>query len=447
MRVVIIGAGQVGTSIAANLARDHDVVVIEADAESAEQLKFELDVLSVHGDGTSLAVQESAGVGDADMLIASTDDDRTNLVACGTAKTLGDPFTIARTKSVEYLRTWERQRGAFGANYVVCSDLLTAENIVRIIGLPAAIDLDPFAGGLVYMAEFEIEAGSPIAGQTVSEADRFDSLTFAGVFRDEALIVPGGGTRIETGDRTVVIGRPESVQNFAMDVAPGTTPDDADDIVIAGGTQIGYHTARLLEERGFKPRLLEADEDRARELAEKLPKTVVMHHDATDTDFLLREHVDESDVLVAAMHSDERNLLTSILAERLGVSRVIATVDNTEYVDLFEEIGIDVAINPRDVTAEEITRFSFESVAENLAVLENDQAEVLELELTADSGMIGKTLEELDRELDGQFVVGAITRDNSFVTPRGDTVLEVGDHVVVFVETEFADDLMELLSE
>ena len=447
MRVVIIGAGQVGTSIAANLARDHDVVVIEADAESAEQLKFELDVLSVHGDGTSLAVQESAGVGDADMLIASTDDDRTNLVACGTAKTLGDPFTIARTKSVEYLRTWERQRGAFGANYVVCSDLLTAKNIVRIIGLPAAIDLDPFAGGLVYMAEFEIEAGSPIAGQTVSEADRFDSLTFAGVFRDEALIVPGGGTRIETGDRTVVIGRPESVQNFAMDVAPGTTPDDADDIVIAGGTQIGYHTARLLEERGFKPRLLEADEDRARELAEKLPKTVVMHHDATDTDFLLREHVDESDVLVAAMHSDERNLLTSILAERLGVSRVIATVDNTEYVDLFEEIGIDVAINPRDVTAEEITRFSFESVAENLAVLENDQAEVLELELTADSGMIGKTLEELDRELDGQFVVGAITRDNSFVTPRGDTVLEVGDHVVVFVETEFADDLMELLSE
>jgi len=447
MRVVIIGAGQVGTSIAANLASDHDVVVIEADAESAEQLKFELDVLSVHGDGTSLAVQESAGVGDADMLIASTDDDRTNLVACGTAKTLGDPFTIARTKSVEYLRTWERQRGAFGANYVVCSDLLTAENIVRIIGLPAAIDLDPFAGGLVHMAEFEIEEGSPIAGHTVAEADRFDSLTFVGVFRDEALLVPGGATRIETGDRTVVIGNPESVQNFAMDVAPGTTPDDADDIVIAGGTQIGYHAARLLEERGFKPRLLEADEDRARELAEELPKTVVMHHDATDTDFLLREHVDEADVLVAAMHSDERNLLTSILAERLGVDRVIATVDNTEYVELFEEIGIDVAINPRDVTAEEITRFSFESVAENLAVLENDQAEVLELELTADGAMVGKTLEELDRELDAQFVVGAITRDNSFVTPRGDTVLEVGDHVVVFVETEFADDLMELLSE
>lgn len=445
MRVVIIGAGQVGTSIAANLASDHDVVVIEADAESAEQLQFELDVLSIHGDGTSLAVQESAGVDEADMLIASTDDDRTNLVACGTAKTLGDPFTIARTKSVEYLRTWERQRGAFGADYVVCSDLLTAENAVRIIGLPAAIDLDPFAGGLVHMAEFEIEEGSPIAGQTVAEADRFDSLTFAGVFRDETLLIPGGGTRIETGDRTVVIGSPESVQSFAMDVAPGETPDNADEIVIAGGTQIGYHTARLLEERGFNPRLLEADEERARELAEELPKTVVMNHDATDTDFLTREHVDEADVLVAAMHSDERNLLTSILAERLGVARVIATVDNTEYVTLFEEIGIDVAINPRDVTAEEITRFSFESVAENLAVLENDQAEVLELELTGDSGMVGKTLQELDRELDAQFVVGAITRENTFVTPRGDTVLEAGDHVVVFVETEFADDLMGLL--
>jgi trk system potassium uptake protein TrkA len=447
MRVVIIGAGQVGTSIAANLAADHDVVVIESDAESAEQLQFELDVLSIHGDGTSLAIQEAAEVGEADMLIASTDDDRTNLVACGTAKTLGDPFTIARTKSVEYLRTWERKQGAFGADFVVCSDLLTAENIVHVIGLPAAIDLDPFAGGLVHMAEFEIEEGSHIAGQTVAEADQFDSLTFAGVFRDGNVVIPSGATRIEVGDRTVVIGSPESVQAFAMDVAPGETPDDADDIVIAGGTQIGYHTARLLEERGFNPRLLEGDEDRARELAEDLPKTVVMNHDATDTDFLTRENIDKADVLVAAMHSDERNLLTSILAGRLGVSRVIATVNNTEYVELFEEIGIDVAINPRDVTSEEITRFSFENVAENLAVLENDQAEVLELEITADNGIVGKTLEELDSELDGQFVVGAITRGNSFVTPRGDTALKAGDHVVVFVETEFADDLMGQLCE
>ncbi|MFT4946698.1 MAG: trk system potassium uptake protein TrkA [Natronomonas sp.] len=442
MRVVIIGAGEVGTSIAANLSQDHDVVVIEDDENRAEQLKYELDILSIAGDGTSMETQEAGNVADADMFIACTDDDRTNLVACGTAKTLGDPFTIARVKSIEYLRTWERKHGAFGADHVVCSDLLTAENIVRVIGLPTAIDLDLFVGGLVHMAEFEIVEGSPVAGQTVAEADRFDSLTFAGLFCDDKLVIPDGETVIETGNRAVVIGSPESVRAFGSDIAPDDRADRTNDVVIAGGTEIGYHTARILEEQSTKPRLIELDEQRARALAEDLPNTIVMQHDVTDTDFLAREHVDESDVMIAAMNSDERNLLVAVLAKRLGVERVIAVVDNTEYVTLFEEIGIDVAINPRDVTAEDITRFSFENVAENLAVLENDQAEVLELQIDEDSTMAGKTIQELDGELAGRFVVGAITREGSLITPRGSTELHAGDKIVVFVETAFADELM-----
>jgi len=442
MHVVIIGAGEVGTSIAATLSNDHDVVVVEQDANRAEQLKYELDVLSIAGDGTTADILEEASVEKADMFIACTDDDRANLVACGTAKTIGEPFTIARTKSMDYLRTWERTRTAFGVDYLVCSNLLTAENIVRVIGLPAAIDVDPFVGGEIHMAEFEITSDCPITGQTVAEADRFDSLTFAGLFRDGAMLVPDGSTVIQGGDRAVVIGSPESVHNFAMDLQPAKTPDEADDIVIAGGTEIGYHTARLLEDRGLKPRLIEADGERARTLAEDLPNSVVMEHDATDTDFLTREHVDEADVLVAAMASDERNLLVAVLAKRLGVGRVMAIVDNTEYVALFEEIGIDVAVNPREITAEEITRFSFESAAENLSVLENDQAEVLEFEIGPDSGFVDRSIQDLDADLDGRFVVGAIVRDHEYVIPRGDTVFEPGDSVVIFVETAFADDLM-----
>ncbi|WP_336328490.1 Trk system potassium transporter TrkA [Halovenus sp. HT40] len=442
MRVVIIGAGLVGTSIAANLAADNDVIVVEDDPDRADQLQFDLDILSILGDGTSLATLQEAEVDDADMFIACTGDDRTNLVACGTAKTLGDPFTIARVKSAEYLRTWQRKHGAFGADHLVCSDLLTAENIVRVTGLPAAIDLDPFADGLVHMAEFEITADSPVASQTVAEADRFKSLTFAGLFRDGSVLIPGGETRIEAGDRAVVIGSPASVRGFSNDLNPSTTPDKADDIVIAGGSEIGYHTARLLEERESKSRLIERDETRARELAEELSGTVVMHQDATDVDFLSREHVDEADIVIATMPSDERNLLVAVLAKRLGVDRVIAVVNNDEYVTLFEEIGIDVAVNPRGVTAEEITRFSFESVAENLSVLENDQAEVLELELDSDSSMVGYTIRELDSELSGQFVVGALTRGGTLITPRGDTTLEAGDHVIIFVETSFADEII-----
>ena len=441
MRTVIVGAGEVGTSIARSLAPAHDVVVIDIDADRAEQLKYELDVMTLSGDGTSLSVLRTADVASADLFIASTDDDRTNLVAAETAKTLADPFTIARTKSVEYLRTWELTRAAFGVDFMVCSDLLSAENVVRVVGLPSAVDVDPFAGGLVQMAEFEIDAASPVAGQTIAEADRFESLTFAGLFRGDDLILARGETAIEAGDRAVVIGSPESVQAFASDIAPAATPGEADEIVIIGGSEIGYQTARLLEERSLAPRLIEQDHDRARQLAEMLPDTLVMEHDATDTEFLAREHVDEADIVVAALDSDERNLLVSVLAKRLGTDRVVAIVDNDEYVTLFEEIGIDVAINPRQVTAEEITRFTHSGVAENIAVLEGDQAEVLELQLTDASELINRPISEVAADLEADVVFGAITRSGTLITPRGDTELCAGDHIVVFVETAFVEEL------
>lgn len=444
MQVVMIGAGEVGTSIAASLAASHDVVVIDVDPDRTEELKYEHDVLTVAGDGTASEIQRSANVPDADMVIACTDDDQTNLVACGTSKTLGDAFTIARVKNTEYLRTWERNQSAFGVDFMVCTDLQTAENIVRIIGLPAAIDVDPFAGGLVQMAEFELLEESPVVGQTVAEADRFDSLTFVGIFRDGEMILPRGDTDILAGDRTVVIGSPESIQLFATDIAPQETPDRADEIVILGGSEIGYQTARILEERNMESRVIEQDTKRARWLAENLPNTTVLEHDGTDTEFLMREHVDEADIVIAALESDERNLLISVLAKRLGVDRVVAIVDSPDYITLFQEIGIDVAINPRTVTAEEIIRFTYESVAENIAVLENDQAEVLELELSEGSRLVGKPIKDLVKEIDGRFVIGAITRGKSLISPRGDTVLHPGDHVIMLVEMEFASELASL---
>ncbi|MFO7926250.1 MAG: Trk system potassium transporter TrkA [Halobacteriota archaeon] len=444
MQVVIIGAGEVGTSIAASLAAAHDIVVIDVDPDRTEELKYEHDVLTVAGDGTASEIQETANVPDSDIVIACTDDDQTNLVACGTSKTLGEAFTIARVKNTEYLRTWEREQTAFGVDFMVGTDLLTAENIVRIIGLPAAIDVDPFAGGLVQMAEFELPEESPIVGQTVAEADRFESLTFVGLFRNKEMILPRGDTDIVAGDRAVVIGSPESIQLFATDLAPQVTPDRTDDIVILGGSEIGYHTARILEERELGSRLIEQDTKRARWLAEKLPKTTVLEHDGTDTEFLTREHVDEADIVIAALESDERNLLTSVLAKRLGVDRVVAVVDSPDYITLFQEIGIDVAINPRTVTAEEIIRFTYESVAENIAVLENDQAEVLELELSESSHLVGKPIEDLAKEIDGRFVIGAITRGRSLISPRGDTVLHPGDHVIILVEMELASELASL---
>ncbi|MFC4551576.1 MULTISPECIES: Trk system potassium transporter TrkA [Halorussus] len=436
MRVIIVGAGEVGSSIAASLADLHEVVVVDTDSERVDALTYSLDVLAIQGDGTSLSTLRQAGVEQADMIIASTDDDETNLVACGTAKTVDDPFTIARVKNVDYLETWQHaeDQRAFGVDFMVCTNLLAAQDIVRVIGLPAARDVDPFAGGIVQMAEFEVSEESPIADLTVRDADRFDSLTFAAILRDDDVTIPRGETRIAAGDKVIVIGSPESVQGFAREVAPTETPSQNEDLVIIGGSEIGYHTARLLEERGLHPRLIERDAERARELAEQLPNTVVMESDATDAEFLAREHVGEADAVVATLENDEKNLLVSILAKQLGARRTVAVVETTEYVSLFETVGVDVGINPREVTAEEITRFTRELHTENVALIENDRAEVLEIEVDGESVLVGRPIREAVADMPEGFVLGAITRDGEFVVPRGDTVVEPGDHVVAFVE-------------
>jgi len=445
VRVIVVGAGEVGSSIAASLSASHDVVVIDRDPDRVETLTYELDVLAIEGDGTSLETLQEARVADADMVIASTDNDETNIVACSTAKTLGDVFTIARVKKTSLLRTWERSEGVFGVDFMVSVNLLTAESIVRIARLPGARDVGTFADGLVRMAEFGIAADSPIADQTVREADRFESLTFAAILRDDDVTIPTGDTTIEAGDRVVVIGSPESVRGFAAALTPDPTLSEANEVVIVGGGEIGYQTARLFEERGIAPRLIEHDPERARELAEDLPETVVLESDATDREFLDREHVDEADLVVATLDSDEKNLLVSLLARRIGCARTIAVVNAAEYVDLFETVGIDVAVNPREVTAEEITRFTYEEHTENVAMIEADRAEVLEIEVEDGSVLADTAIRDAASEFPEGVVVGAITRDGAFVTPRGDTVVHPGDHVVLFVDTEVLGDVSPLL--
>ena len=434
MHVIVVGAGQVGSTIAASLAQSHDVVVIDVDRERVESLTYSIDVLAVEGDGASLDTLEEAGIGDADMLIASTDEDETNIVTCGTAKTAGDAFTIARVKNTNFLNTWQRSEGAFGVDHMVGTNLLTAQEVVRVIGLPAARDVDAFANDSVRMAEFEITAESPIADQTVQEADRFESLTFAAVLRDEEVVVPTGGTVIEPGNDVVVIGSPESVREFAASVAPDA--DGVTDVLVVGGSDIGYHIARLLERQGLKPRLIERDPERARELAEELTKTTVMEHDATDREFLERENIDEVDAVVAALDSDEKSMLSGLLAKRLGAERAITIVDDGSYVKLFEEVGIDVAVNPREATAEEITRFTREQQAENVAIIESDRAEVMEIEVDEDSVLVDRPIRESVADLPDGVVIGAITRNGELVKPRGDTVIRADDHVVVFVDAE-----------
>ncbi|MDZ7850372.1 MAG: Trk system potassium transporter TrkA [Halodesulfurarchaeum sp.] len=440
MRILIVGAGEVGSSIAANLAPNHDVIVIEQDPEVVDDLTYSLDVLAIQGDGTEMDVLREAEIGRADMVIAATDSDETNIVISGTAKTISDAFTIARIKRRSLLSTWEEAHGAFGVDFMVCTDLVTAEAIFRISEVPHAHDVDSFSNDLVRMVELKIGPESPVVGKTVSEADQYDSMTVAGIFRDGELKVATGETTIEAGDNVVVIGSKGSVRSFATETA--AEPDEnIEDIVIIGGSKAGHQTARVFEEHGYHPRLIEQDPERARYLAEELSKTTVMESDATDTGFLARENVGDADVVVVCLESDEKNLLVSLLARKLGAKRTVAIVETAEYADLFEAVGVNIAVDPRMETAEEIVRFTREGHTEKVVILQHDRAEVLEVELEEDSVVAGKRLVDVIDSLPDGVVIGAISRDGELVTPRGETVFQPGDHVVVFVDGTVLDEV------
>ncbi|NGM69485.1 Trk system potassium transporter TrkA [Natronolimnobius sp. AArcel1] len=444
MHVVIVGAGDVGQAIASNLEDSHDVVVIDQDQDVVEELTYSMDVLALQGDGTELETLRAADVDEASLVIACTDNDEVNVVVCGAVKTVSNSFTIARVRRRTLLETWEGSQGAFGVDFMVCTDLLTARTIFRISGLPATQDVDMFVGGLVRMAEFELGPGSSVVDMTVQEADCYDSMTFAGIFRGDEMIVARGDTVLRAGDRVVVIGSPDSVVDFADDVTRRETTE-TDEVVIVGASEIGFQAAREFEEHGYRPRLIEQDHDRAREVAEALPNTLVMESDATDAEFLAREHIDEADVVIAALDGDEKNLLVSLLARRLGVDRTVAVIENLQYAELFETVGIDVAINPREETAEEIVRFTRAGHTEKVAMLEHDRAEVIEFEVNDSSVLAGETIVDAMGDLPDGVVIGAISRGGDLVTPRGETMIYPGDHVVVFVDAAVLDEVVEAI--
>lgn len=444
MRIIIAGAGRVGRRVAAALDDTHDVVLIDEDADRIDHLGYQLDVLTVLGDSSAIGTLQAAGVTETDLLIASTDSDEINLLTCETAKALSDVTTVARIKSLKYIETFDQADDVFGVDFMVGTNLLTIGAAIGGTGLAAAKNFDVFMGGTVQLAEFDVDRYTSIAGQTVRQADRFGDLTFAAVRRSDKTFIPTGATRIEAGDSIVVVGTAEAVHTFGSEFAHQMPTTE--NVLIVGGGDIGYRTARLLEERGLRPHLLEGDPSRAHKLSERLSTTIVRHKDPTDRDFLSDEKTAEIDVFVAALdQNSEVNLLAALQAKRMGVDRSIAVVDHGEHVNLFEEAGVDVAVNPRRATAEEIIEFARDQNTQNVALLEGGGPKVIEIRLAADSALTGHPIEESRPRLPGAVVIGAVRRKGSFLMPRGDTVLESGDYVWLLANKDVVDETMELL--
>jgi trk system potassium uptake protein TrkA len=432
VRIFVVGAGQVGTTVVEALHHDHDVTVIDLDRARLTAISSRYDVATVEGNGASRRTLQDAGIVGADLLIACTSRDEPNIVSSMFAKMLSpETKTIVRTTNVEYLEIWQER--LLDVDFMVSSELETAHAIARIIGVPAARQTDVFADGQVQMVEFTVEAdaGSDgVVGVPLREARIPPESKVASIIRRDRMILPRGDASIEPGDRIVIIGSPAAARAWGDLVAPGDKR--VDDVVIVGAGQTGVAVARVLVDQGIRVRLIEADVDRAREVAEELPDVRVFHASGIEPDFLERERIGEARAGVFAMPDDAKNLFAASLLRLHGVSFTVAIVHDPASAQVVERAGIDVAVDPRVVTAEEIVRWAHDPRVRQLSMLEGDRFEVLDITVREGSKLVRKPFKDLP--MTGS-LIGAIVRDGTAIFPHGDDQLEPGDRAIIFTES------------
>jgi trk system potassium uptake protein TrkA len=432
MRIFVIGAGQVGATIVEALHEEHELVVVDLDPTRLSRLAYRYDIVTREGNGASRYTLAEMGVKEADLLIACTSRDETNLVAAMFSKRLAPRLTtVMRASNVEYLELW--REGQLDVDFIVSSELETAHVVSRMIGVPAARQTDVFAEGQVQIVEFDVEAGaSPsVVGVRIREAAIPPDSKVMSIIRGEETILPGGDAVIQPGDRVVVIGSPRAAQQWSQ--LMGSRSGRVDDVVVYGAGRVGAAVTRMLLDQGMGVRLIEPDRERARVVAELLPDARVYNSTGLEADFLERERIGDADAAVFAMREDERNHFAAALTKVHGVRFTIAIVHEEISVPVFEASGIDVTVNPRAVTAEEIVRFAHDPRTQQVAMFEGNRYEVVDIVTRPESEYVGKRFR--DMPIRGA-LIGAIVRDGEAIFPHGDDVLEVGDRVIIFTESQ-----------
>lgn len=443
MKMVVVGAGQVGRAVAEDLSAHHEITVIDHDLERLEEVRFQTDVMTFEGNGADIDVLKKAKTESADIIIASTDDDRVNILVCGTAHALNpDIFTIARVTNTGYLRSWEYSKKAFSVDLMLGSDYLTAKRAVQVVFQQMAQEVAYFDGGRVEMAEFRVPPDCKLAEKTVKEVDIYEGLRYAAVFHDDKMEVARGDTLIPAGSRILVIGRSEDVREFGENIAP-SHEKPASRVFILGGGEISYQIAQLMEQRGISPKIVEADRKRAEFLAKNLPKSFILNENARDPDFLKSEGLNRAHIVISALPKDEQNLFVSLQAMHLGAERVVSVVHERKYDSLFKKYGVEVTFNPRSKVIEEIIRHTRTRRLEKVTFVEHHKGEVIEVKLDQDSPLAARPLIESAKDFPDAIVIGAVSRSGRIIIPSGDTVLEVGDDLVIFVAAKHIDEVLE----
>ena len=431
MKCIIIGAGKVGFSIAQLLStEDHDVTVIEFDSERANLIDDALDVKVINGSGSSWRTLEKGGVKYADMVVAVTEFDELNMIACLLAKQYGVKTTVARVRNPEYIETpYFSPESLLGIDLIINPERVTALEISKLVKNPAALNVEYYAQGRVQLMELPVEEGSFMAGKPIRSLNTSHFVIVA-ITRKHTMIVPGGDEVITAGDHIYIMANTAEMPQVLQSL--GIIHKKNEHITILGAGRTGTYLAHILEEQKLPAsiKIIERDPKRAREASIKLQRSLVINGDGSDLDLLENENIGQSDLFVALTNDDKLNLLSSLIAQNLGVNKTIAKINRSDIMPLMQQIGIDVVLSPRILTAGVILKYIRRGDIISVTVLGEDRAEMIELVAQPGSIAVGKELRKI--HFPRGSIVGAIVRNEKVIIPSGNDVIQSCDHLIMF---------------
>ena len=432
MRIILAGAGDVGKYLAKMLSsEEHDIILIDPDAESLNNVGAHLDLLTLQGSSTSFKTLKEAEVAKADLFIAVAHAEETNIIAAMLAKKLGAKKTIARIDTHEYLR--EENRAHFislGIDNIVYPQRLAAREIVKLLHQTGTSEIFNFSQGKLSLFAIKLSKDAPVINKTLIEAVKIDkNLEYRAVAitHEGKTIIPRGNDILMANDIVYVITRKESIKKLKK--YSGVKNLNVNNIMILGGSRIGIRTAKTLQHNN-NLKLIEIDREKAFELAEILPDTLVINGDCRDNDFLYEEDLEKMDVLISATGNSELNMLSCLLAKKAGVKKTIAAVENIDYIDIAEKMGIDAIINKKLIAASYISRFTINANVASVVCLTSANAEVLEFVVSKDAKITKDIIKNMHFPKDA--IIGGVVRDELSFICKGDTLIKPNDKVVVF---------------
>ena len=441
MRIVVVGAGKLGYSIAELLSNEQfDVVVVDQNETRLEAANNTLDVLTVLANGASPITMNDPDVRDADILIAVTASDEVNMVACILAKKHGISHTIARIRDMQFMsEAKDYLKENFDIDLMLNPELITAREINRILMTPAALNVEDFAHGKVRLFETKVRRHSPLAQVPLKDLDMPKSILAGMIFRDHRMIILHGDDCLLPHDNAYFIGNPKDIEKFSKNFAQRDARK-LRRVMIIGAGRTGRFLAPMLDKQGVKVKIIDKDRERCRLAAEKLEDGLAICGDGTDIDLLMEEGVAEADVVVCLTEDDKLNLMLALLAKHLGAKKTIVRVARIEYVDLMEKVGVDIVLSARLLSASEVLAFVRRGGVVSVSLLEGAKAEAVEVIVQEGAPVANRPLMEakLPREC---LVCGYVRGDEAYI-PNGESVLKPGDRAILFIQTRYSQKVM-----